>query len=87
MKRKIVAGAVALLVAVICLYVLLRPNALNFIPYLIYTNFFERVNENGEIISSISEQSIIVAFDVLLSVFVFWIVFKLLIRGLIGKVF
>jgi hypothetical protein len=77
MKKKIISGLIAVVVAVIFLYVILKPNALNFVPHLIYTNFFERVNENGEVVSTLSEQAVIVAFDVLLTVILFWGVFRI----------
>jgi hypothetical protein len=77
MKKKIISGLIAAIVAAIFLYFILKPNALNFAPYLIYTNFFEQVNESGEIVSNVSEETVIVAFDLILTVILFWFVFKI----------
>jgi hypothetical protein len=77
MKKEIISGLIAVVVAAIFLYFILKPNALNFVPYLIYTNFFEQVNENGEVVSMVSEQGVIIAFDLLLTVILSWGVFRI----------
>jgi hypothetical protein len=76
MKIKIISGIIAILIAALFLYVILQPGIFNYLPYLIHKSLFEKLDSNGEIVSVITEESFIVTFDVVASIFILWLTYK-----------
>jgi len=85
MKTRTISFSIATITAGFFFFIMLQPNPFNYIPYLFYKSFFEQVNSDGEIISSVNEQTVILVFNLMIAGLIFWIVLKicttLLLRG------
>lgn len=77
-KIKIVSLTITVLIGSVMLYLILQPNAFNFLPYLLYQTFIAEYNEKGESLGFISEHQFIVVFDILFVGLLLLLIYRLI---------